>query len=135
MPGISKLNDYELIKTFQVMDKVIQDNNPLFILVWAGSVFFFIAAVIFSFISTDVSYSFHLLILFIIYFAGVQLPTIIINIPLNNKLQSINVDKLTEADLVNERKEFERKWKRSNIFRTIIASITSLSLLVVLFMV
>lgn len=117
------------------MDKVIQDNNPLFILVWAGSVFFFIAAVIFSFISTDVSYSFHLLILFIIYFAGVQLPTIIINIPLNNKLQSINVDKLTEADLVNERKEFERKWKRSNIFRTIIASITSLSLLVVLFMV
>ena len=135
MPGIAKLSDYEFIKSFRVMDKVIQDNQPLFIFVWAGSVFFFIAAVVFSFIPEAGSYSFHLLVLFIVYFAGVQLPTIIINVPLNNKLQSIDVDQLIETELIKVRKEFESKWNRSNVFRTIIASLTSVSLLVVLFLV
>ena len=38
MPGIKRLNDKEFIRGFQVIDGVIQDNQPLFILVWVGSI-------------------------------------------------------------------------------------------------
>jgi len=37
MPGISSLTDREFIRAFQAMDGIIQDNQPLFILVWVGS--------------------------------------------------------------------------------------------------
>ena len=33
MPGIKSLNDREFIKAFQVMDRIIQNNQPIFILV------------------------------------------------------------------------------------------------------
>ena len=38
MPGIRKLNDREFIRAFQVMDRVIQNNQPVFLFVWVGSV-------------------------------------------------------------------------------------------------
>lgn len=62
MPGIRSLNDREFIRVFQVTDRIIQNNQPIFVLVWVGS------------------------IVTLVYLFGVQLPTVIINIPLNNKL-------------------------------------------------
>ena len=38
MPGFSKLSDKEFIKAFQVTDGVIQNNQPLFMLSWIGSI-------------------------------------------------------------------------------------------------
>ncbi len=38
MPGIGSLNDREFIRAFQVMDRVIQNYQPIFMLVWVGSV-------------------------------------------------------------------------------------------------
>ena len=38
MPGIRRLTDREFIRAFQVMDRVIQNNQPVFMLVWVGSV-------------------------------------------------------------------------------------------------
>ena len=38
MPGLSKLDDKELIKAFQVTDKIIQNNQPIFILIRLGSI-------------------------------------------------------------------------------------------------
>ncbi len=32
------LNDREFIRAFQVLDRVIQNRQPLFMLVWVGSV-------------------------------------------------------------------------------------------------
>ena len=37
MPGIKNLTDSEFIKAFQVIDKIIQNNQPLFMFVWVGS--------------------------------------------------------------------------------------------------
>ena len=36
MPGIRSLNDREFIRAFQVMDRIIQNNQP--VLCWSGSV-------------------------------------------------------------------------------------------------
>ena len=38
MLGIKSLNDREFIRAFQVMDRVIQNNQPIFMLVWIGSI-------------------------------------------------------------------------------------------------
>ena len=38
MPGIAKLTDKDYLLTFKHMDGIIQNNQPLFILVWAGSI-------------------------------------------------------------------------------------------------
>ena len=37
MPGIRRLNDHDFLQAFKTMDRVIQDNQPVFMLVWAGS--------------------------------------------------------------------------------------------------
>jgi uncharacterized membrane protein len=34
MPGISPLDDRGFIRAFQLIDRVIQNNQPLFMLVW-----------------------------------------------------------------------------------------------------
>ncbi len=45
MPGIGTPNDREFIRAFQVIDGVIQNNQPLFLLVWGGSALALVAAV------------------------------------------------------------------------------------------
>ena len=37
MPGTKTLGDLGFLKAFKAMDRVIQDNQPVFILVWLGS--------------------------------------------------------------------------------------------------
>ena len=44
MPGIRSLDDGGFIRAFQVIDRVIQNNQPLFMVVWVGSVVSLIAA-------------------------------------------------------------------------------------------
>ena len=38
MPGIAKLSDKKFLLSFKHMDEVIQNNQPLFMLVWVGSI-------------------------------------------------------------------------------------------------
>ncbi len=38
MPGIKTLSDRDYLQSFAAMDRVIQDNQPVFMLVWIGSV-------------------------------------------------------------------------------------------------
>ena len=38
MPGLAQLNDREFLRAFQAMDAVIQNNQPVFVSVWIGSV-------------------------------------------------------------------------------------------------
>ena len=36
MPGIRHLNDHDYLQAFKVMDRVIQNNHPVFMVVWLG---------------------------------------------------------------------------------------------------
>ena len=38
MPGISNFEDKEFLKAFQLIDGIIQNNQPIFLLIWLGSV-------------------------------------------------------------------------------------------------
>ena len=130
MPGIKKLEDLAYLQSFKAMDRVIQDNQPVFLLVWLGSV-------VTMFISTALGIwqlggldRMILVVACLIFVLGVHLPTITINIPLNNRLQSLDLETMTTDELLKTKAEFEHRWLRWNSIRTILAIITTVLLIV-----
>ncbi len=132
MPGIGTLRDREFVRAFQVMDRVIQNNQPLFMLVWVGSVLALAAAAVLGLMRLDSLGRWLLLLALFAYLLGVQLPTIAINIPLNNRIQTLDVDAMDEASLEVARRGFEPRWNTANAFRTGVACLVSLLLMFVL---
>ena len=132
MPGIANLPDKQYLLAFKQMDGVIQNNHPLFILVWVGS----ILSVIFTFITGIMELSGSLLYLLIsasiLYLFGVQLPTFRFNIPLNNSLQNLEIETLEESEVALCRIDFETPWNRWNRIRTVNAIIVVSMLLFIL---
>jgi len=125
MPGIQGLNDREFLRTFKAMDLVIQRNQPSFIMVWLGSVVTLMATVLLSF--WHLSGTDHLLLILAaaIHLLGVQLPTATINVPLNNRLQQLEIDSLTDSEINEARVRFEGRWIKWNRIRTILAILAS----------
>jgi uncharacterized membrane protein len=132
MPGIKRLTDREFIRAFQAMDGIIQDNQPLFVLVWVGSAIAVIAATLLGLGQLDGSARLLLLSTAIAYVVGVQVLTIAVNIPLNNRLQALNVDRLDATAQHTARSDFEPRWNRWNALRTIIAILVSAGLMILL---
>ena len=66
------------------------------------------------------------------YMAGVQMLTAAVNVPLNNRLQAVNVDALDPATQQRARLDFEPRWNRWNAVRTIIASLASAGFMLLL---
>lgn len=132
MPGIKRLNDREFISAFQVMDRVIQDNNPVFVLAWLGSIVFLIISVLTGIGELQGIELFILVSAALIYLLGVQLPTFIVNVPLNNKLQAIDVGRMNEAELSPARNDFEPRWNKWNRLRTLLSFLSSLLLIILL---
>ncbi len=134
MPGIKKLNDREFIHAFQVMDGIIQDGQPIFILVWLGSVLALIISTVIGFGQLEGLPRILLIVATALYIFGMQLPTIRFNIPLNNQLQTLQVDAMNEEELKTARQEFEPEWNRWNTLRTLVATVACILLFVVLIM-
>ena len=133
MPGIRSLTDREFIRAFQVMDRVIQNNQPMFMLVWVGSVVALVTSAVLGFGQLDGAGRLLLIFATLAYLFGVQLSTFTINVPLNNKLQTLDVDAINETARNAARQGFEPRWNRWNSFRTVFASLASALLLVLLF--
>lgn len=132
MPGIKHLNDGEFIRAFQVMDRVIQNNQPLFMFVWVGSSFALILATGFGIAELTGGKRLLLLVAACLYLLAVQAPTITFNIPLNNKLQTLDVDAMDERDRQLARAGFEPRWNQWNAIRTVFASLASALLIILL---
>ena len=133
MPGIRILNDREFIRAFQVMDRVIQNNQPIFMLVWVGSVVALVASVVLGIGQLDGAGRLLFILAVLAYFLGVQLPTVTINIPLNNKLQTLDVDAMNETTQNAARKDFEPRWNLWNSIRAAFASLASALLIILIF--
>ena len=133
MAGIRSLDNREFIRAFQVMDGIIQNNQPIFMVVWLGSVIALIIAAAFGIGHLDATGRWLLIFSTLVYLLGVQLPTFTINIPLNNKLQSLNVDAMEQAALETARENFEARWNRWNAIRTVFSCLVSALLIVLIF--
>ena len=132
MPGLSNLNDKDFIRAFQVTDAVIQNNQPIFMLTWIGSIVSLLSTILTSIISFGLSETWLVVLLSIFYLLGVQGITIAIHIPLNNQIQKVLIEELNDEAITDERVKFERKWNFFNNIRTSISISVTLLLLIIL---
>ena len=130
MPGIKVMDDRNFLNAFKAMDRVIQNNPPVFILVWLGSAAAVIVLALLSIWQLENFDRALALASAATYLLGVQVPTIAINIPLNNQLQSQDLDSMTPAELQQARQHFEDRWIRWNTIRTMMAVLTTVGLIV-----
>ena len=130
MPGIASLGDRQFLRGFQVMDRVIQNNQPIFVVVWAGSVAALLIAGLLGFGRLEGLERALLLGAVVVYLAGVQLPTLAVNVPLNNRLQALELESMDDVALAEARNAFEPRWNRWNRLRTVLATLTSVLLIV-----
>jgi uncharacterized membrane protein len=132
MPGIGTLDDPGFLRAFQVIDRVIQNSQPLFLLVWVGSVLAVIAAAALGVWSIGGLDRVLVIVAAVAYVLGVQMPTAMVNIPMNDRLQRLDVATMTDAARRDSRQTFEPRWNQWNGFRVFVAVLVSALLLVVL---
>lgn len=131
MPGIATLDDLNFLRGFKVIDRVIQNNQPVFMIIWLGSALAIIVSAVVSLWQLAGIDRILVITAAAIYLLGVQLPTVIFNIPLNNRLQGQDLEKMSDSELGEARKGFEIPWLRWNWIRTFIATATSVILIIV----
>ena len=133
MPGFAKLDDRDFIRAFQVTDGVIQNNQPLFMLAWVGSIVSVVATMILGFIEHHGIERWTVFAIGFVYLLGVQGITIRIHLPLNNRLQRLEIDEMDPESLSKERNKFETRWNYFNNIRTLIAFAVSFSLMLFIY--
>ena len=132
MPGLSKLDDKGFINAFQVTDRIIQNNQPIFMFTWLGSIVSLFTTILISFISYGLSETWLVVLFSVVYLLGVQGITIAIHIPLNDQIQKVLIEELNDEAIKDERVKFERKWNFFNNIRTSISISVTLLLLIIL---
>jgi uncharacterized membrane protein len=130
MPGIGTLGDREFIRAFQVMDAIIQDNHPLFVGAWLGSAGLLIVSVVLGFHLIPTQLWIPLAVATTVYVAGVEIPTAVINVPLNNALQRVDTGNAADETVIAARRNFEVRWNRWNRRRTVVATVVTTALVV-----
>ena len=132
MPGLSNLNDKDFLKAFQVTDAIIQNNQPVFLFIWIGSILAVLATILVSLVSIGFAEAWLIVLVAFVYLLGVQGITVAIHIPLNNHIQRIKIEDLNDEALADQRLKFETKWTFFNYIRTSIAISVSMLLLILL---
>lgn len=128
-PGIGQLDDLGYLSAFQQMNRSI--INPLFILVFFGP---FFLGLINLYLYKNASSTIIWLLIFAIaiYFFGVLLVTIFGNVPLNEILDKTDFGKASLEDLKQLREQFEDKWNRLHLIRTISSAIAFILIILTL---
>ena len=132
MPGLSNLDDKEFIKAFQVTDGIIQNDQPIFILIWIGSIVSVLSTIITSILCLGILDAWLIIFVSVVYLLLVQGITILIHLPLNKSIQNIDINSSNFQTLSKERIAFEKKWNYFNNIRTVVAFIVVLIFLSIL---
>ena len=132
MPGLAKLCDKEFIRAFQVTDEVIQKNQPISMIVWIGSMISVIGTMIAAFVAPYSAETALVIATGFVYLLGVQGLTVFVHLPLNKRIQGVNVADMDASVLREQRMLFEARWTRFNRIRTLIALVVSASFMIVL---
>ena len=85
-----------------------------------------------SVVGFELSETWIVVLFSVIYLLGVHGITIAIHIPLNNRIQKVEIEELNDEAITDERVKFERKWNYFNNIRTSISISVTLLLLIIL---
>ncbi|WP_411847083.1 anthrone oxygenase family protein [Roseibacillus persicicus] len=132
MPGLQTLGDRQFLEAFKAIDRVIQHNQPLFMIVWLGSGLALIATTVLGFRLLEGIELVFLIAALLIYIPGVQITTAAVNVPLNNRIQEQEFEQLDDDEIHQAATDFGPRWIFWNNIRTWLAMLTSLLLLVIL---
>lgn len=121
MPGIAQLDDRAFVQAFQAMDAIIQRRHPGFMVLWLGSVVALLLALLLGFSELERVGRTLIVSAVSLFVFGVQLPTAVVNIPLNNGLQALDLKQMDDGKVHEARWMFEQQWNRWNIRRTVAA--------------
>ena len=127
-PGIGRLDDFGFLMAFQQMNRVIL--NPTFFVVFLGP-FFLGLLNLFLFKNTASNIWWMLLVAVLMYALGVVLVTVFGNVPLNDMIDKHSLETLTKAELKDLRSAFEAKWNRLHLVRTITATGSFITLIII----
>lgn len=120
--GLGKLSDREYLMAFQSINNVIL--NAWFFTSFMGSLVVLPAVTWFSY-NADINFSFWLFLLAtVIYVVGVFGVTIFGNVPLNNMLESTDLNTASLQELFSLRERFEASWNKLTLIRTIAAVVS-----------
>jgi uncharacterized membrane protein len=123
--GLARLKDKEYIAAMQSINVVIL--NPLFMATFMGPV---ILLPVITFLLWNTPDAFLLLAASIIYLVGVFGSTAGGNVPLNEKLAKCDLKNVSEKEIADARKLFEKAWNRLHIIRTLAAIAATTFLLI-----
>ena len=132
MPGLSSLSDKDFLRAFQVTDAIIQDNPPLLMFTWVGSMVAIFMMIVVSSVRVELAEAWPIVLISVAYLVGVQGITAAFHIPLNNHIRNLIIEDLNIQTLADERLKFEAKWNFFNYIRTGIALSVSFLLLIIL---
>ena len=127
-PGIAQVNDQNYLQAFQSMNRAIL--NPAFFTAFMGQAVL-LPLLSYLFYQSPIEGQFrYILGATLLYWVGCMAITMFGNVPLNETLEALQIDRLSPEQSSIFRKGFEQKWNRLNWIRTI-STLLSLILLIV----
>lgn len=138
MPGLSTLRDGEYIRAYKAIDGILQPNpakrgtQPFFALVFFGAMITLIGSIGLGYTHFDSIARMLAAAALLIYVAGMIAPTLAVNLPLNNQIQTYQVDQMNEREHKAARLQFEPRWSRWNLVRTVASAATFMLLIILL---
>lgn len=132
IPGLAKVSDRTYVSSMQSINKAIL--NPMFLIVFVGSVFLLVLAVIVAFANGDTRRGWWLTAAAVAYTVGVVGLTMVGNVPLNDQLEAFDSTGGTDADFAAARRDYEGPWNRLHyirstvgVFAVVFASVAALA--------
>lgn len=126
--GLALVDNKTYLTSFQAMNRAIL--NPAFFVPFIGLIPILTLMIYLVYGHGNSLQVYSLIAAFVFYAGGVMLVTINGNIPLNNKLDKLRIEEMSEPDMQEFRIGFEKRWNRLNMVRTVSSTITFLLLLI-----
>lgn len=117
IPGTRKVSDLTYLQTMQVINRAIL--NPAFFLIFFGSLLLLAISAIQQY---QTGLTFWLISAAILtYLVGTFGITAFGNVPLNNTLDVLNISNMNHLELSFFRQDYETRWNRLHLIRTVFA--------------
>lgn len=129
IPGTQKVDAPTYLSTMQHINRAIL--NPAFLLVFFGSLLAIVAATVLSWDFSDKVFWF-LMVALLCYGLGTIGITGLGNVPLNNELDALQLERLSDEKLNAFRRYYESRWNRFHALRMGFAAFSFLMLLLAL---
>jgi len=129
IPGTKLVQDSTYIETMQQINRAI--INLPFMLIFLGTL---IAQILSIYFHWDITKAFwFILAAAALYGVGTVLITGLGNVPLNDALDTLKLNELSEDQIAGERSEYEFRWNRFHIIRTVFSVLSFMMLLMAAF--